>query len=120
MSQYNESPKAFIAEETIARYSAVKLTTGKATYVSVAGSGEASIGFADEAASSGENVAVRLKTTGMTFKAVAGEAFVEGATLYNGASGRVVDTSSGTARYLALEAADAAGDVVEVLPILAY
>jgi len=120
MSQYNESPKAFTADETIARYSAVKLTGSATGRVSVAGSGESTIGFADEAVVSGESVAVRLKTTGMTFKAIAHDSFAVDATLYQAESGQVSDSAHGTARYIALEAADAAGDIVEVLPILAY
>jgi hypothetical protein len=120
MSQYNEGCKAFIANETIARFNTVKLVTSTGDRVAVAGSNEANIGFADDAVTSGEYVTVRLKSTGKTFKALAAGAFAVGAALYNHAAGTVDDGSGGTQRYVALEAAAAAGDVVEVLPIAAY
>jgi len=120
MSQYSTGLKAFIASETIARFSTVKLTASTGDYVSVAGSNEANIGFADEAVASGEYVTVKLKSQGQTFKALAGGDFAAGASLYNVAAGYVDDVSGGTQRYVALEAATALGDVVEVLPVAAY
>ena len=86
--------------------------------VVVAGSDEYAIGTALSAGSAGDLVAVRLLNTGGTFKMIAGEAFAAAADLYTGADGKVVDTDPGvgTVRYVALEAATADGDVVEVLP----
>jgi len=120
MSQFNTGLKSFYASEAIARYQAVKLTSGSGTYVSVAGSNESNIGFADEAVASGERLTVKLKNAGGTYKAKAAGAFSVGASLYNMASGAVDDVSGGTQRYVALEAASAAGDIVEVLPIEVY
>ena len=120
MSQYNEGKKAFTASGAIARFATVKLTSGSGTAVEVAGSNEASIGFAEALAASGETLTVKLKNTGGTYKALASGAFSAGATLYQMAAGKVDDVSGGTARFVALEAAAADGDVVEVLPITAY
>ena len=120
MSQYNEGRKAFYASEDIARFQAVKLTSGSGTYVSVCGSNENNVGFADEAVSSGERLTVILKQTGKTYKAKAAGAFSAGAALYNMASGAVDDITGGTQRYVALEAASASGDIVEVLPVAVY
>ena len=120
MSQYNTGFKAFIAYEDIDRHLAVKLTSSTGDYVSVAGSNEASIGFADETVASGEYVTVKLKNMGGTFKATASAAVTAGAALYNQASGKVSSVSGGTQRYVALEAADADGDVIEVLPVYMY
>lgn len=121
MSQYNSTGlKAFTATETIARFAAVKLVASSGTTIAVAGSNEANIGFSEDAVSSGEVVTVRLKTMGQTFKAIANGAFAEGAALYAMAAGKVDDISGGTQRYVALEAASANGDIVEVLPVAAY
>lgn len=118
MSQFNTGLKAFVATEAITRYMAVKLATG--TTVSICGSNEANIGFADETVASGETLTVKLKNAGGTFKAIANGTFSAAATLYNMADGEVDDIAGGTARYVALEAATAAGDIVEILPIAAY
>jgi len=118
MSQYNVGQKAFTAAETITRYQGVKLSS--AGTVSVAGSNEANIGFADGNAVSGETLTVKLKNVGGTFKAKANGTFSAAASLYNMAAGTVDDVSGGTARYLAIEAATASGDIVEVLPIETY
>jgi len=115
MSQYNEGKKAFTAGGTIARFATVKLSSSSGTVVEVCGSNESNIGFAAEAAVSGETLTVFLKNTGGTFRALAHGAITVGATLYNAASGRLVH-EGGTARYVALEAATAQGDVIEVLP----
>jgi hypothetical protein len=120
MSQYNTGLKAFIASEAITRFYAVKLASASGTEIAVAGSNEANIGFADDTVASGEYVTVKLKSQGQTFKAMAGGGFAAGAALYNMASGKVDDTSGGTQRYVALEAATADGDIIEVLPIAAY
>jgi len=120
MSQYNEGKKAFTAMGTVARYSTVKLNTSKGDEVVACGSNEANIGFAAEAVVSGEPVTVFLKNSGGTFKAIAHEAITVGAALYNHASGRVGSTSGGTQRYVALEAATAQGDIIEVLPVETY
>jgi hypothetical protein len=120
MSQYNTGFKAFIANEAITRHLAVKLTTSTGDYVSVCGSNEANIGFADETVASGEYVTVKLKNMGGTFKSTASAAVSAGGALYNQASGKVSSVSGGTQRYVALEAADADGDIIEVLPVAMY
>ena len=120
MSQYNTGFKAFIANEAITRHTTVKLTGSTGDHVSVCGSNEANLGFADDTVASGEYLTVKLKNTGGTLKAMAGAAVTVGAALYNQASGKVTSEAGGTQRYVALEAADADGDVIEVLPVSMY
>jgi hypothetical protein len=83
--------------------------------VEYAGAGEQHIGITEIRAVSGALVPVRLRTASGTFEGVASSSFSAGATLYGAASGKVSDTSSGTALGIALEAAAADGDIVECL-----
>jgi len=115
MSQYNEGKKAFTAGGTIARFATVKLSSSSGTVVEVCGSNESNIGFAAEAAVSGDTMTVFLKNTGGTVRALAHAAIAAGDTLYNAAAGRLVNTG-GTARYVALEAATAQDEIIEVMP----
>jgi len=115
MSQYNEGKKAFTAGGTIARFATVKLSSSSGTVVEACGSNESNIGFAADAAVSGETLTVFLKNAGGTFRGLAYAAISAGDTLYNAASGRLVNTG-GDARYVALEAATAQDDVIEVMP----
>lgn len=115
MSQQNEGLKTFVAGEALEAFRRVKLDTGSGSSVVYADGGDSFIGVTQEKVDSGDNVVVRLKTTGKTFKMVAEEAFAEGATLYGADDGKVKDTASGTAQGTALEEATADGDIVEVL-----
>jgi hypothetical protein len=81
-----------------------------------ADAGEACIGFTLGSAADGDIVTVRPINDNGTFYAEAAEAFAVDATLYGATDGKVQDTSSGTAYFLALEAAGADGDVVEIMP----
>src|SRR5574343_1415052 len=116
MSQFTISPKSFTAGEALAAFRRVKLSTTSAVYADQADTGNF-IGFTLAAAASGEQVAVALKTAGQSFKAVAADSFSAGATLYAADDGKVSDTASGAAIGVAMEAAGADGDVVEVLCI---
>ena len=99
----------------LAAHIRVKHTGGAAT-VEVAGAGEQHIGVTEYAVAASGEVACKLTNFPGTVEMVAAEAFALGATLYGAAAGKVQDTSSGSAIGIALEAAGAAGDVVEVLP----
>lgn len=113
MSQYVETPtKAFTAGAAIGANLRVKLTSGK---LAVAGTTDVELGTLEEASFADLDVrAVRLRTAQGTAKMVASEAISAGAAVYAAASGKVAAT--GTVRVgLALEAATANNDVIEVL-----
>jgi hypothetical protein len=117
MSQYVDGQtKTFIADEAIAINLRVKLDSdGKVT---VAGLADKEIGTAvTPAFAAGDDVTVRLRTAAGTHKMIAVEALAVGATLYTEAAGKVQDTAQATAFQIgiALEAAAADGDVIEVL-----
>jgi hypothetical protein len=116
---YNEGVKSFTAAGTIKAHARVKLSAGTTTTppeVEEAGAGENYIGFAEYAAVLGDMVSIKLKNYPGTVEAIASEAFLIGATLYGAAAGRVGDTAVGAGQAIAIEAATALGDIVEVLP----
>lgn len=117
MSQYNESGvKTFTATSAITQFSRVKLTSSSGSAVELAGAGESFIGITTaDATAAGAPVSVILTSAGRTYKAVAAEALAAGAVIYGGAVGKVQDTASGTAIGVAIEAATADGDVIEIL-----
>ncbi|MBW3540755.1 MAG: DUF2190 family protein [Planctomycetes bacterium] len=115
MSQFVETPcRTFEAGAAIGRYLRVKLSSGK---LAVAGATDADIGTIErETFAAGDLVAVRLRLAQGTRKMVAAGAFDLHANLYGAASGRVDDVVNENFQGIALEAATAAGDIVEVLP----
>jgi hypothetical protein len=118
-SVYNEGPKGYTAGEALVANRRVKIeggTTKVPPEVVYADSGEACIGFTLGAAAAGDIVTVRPINDNGTFYAEAAEAFAVNATLYGATNGKVQGTSSGTAYFLALEAAGDDGDVVEIMP----
>jgi hypothetical protein len=119
MSQFNRGPKTFQTNEVIPKFSRVKLVSGSGTLVEAAGDNEACIGHVLYATVSNDDIAVDLINTGGTFKGIADGAITAGASVYAAASGEVTGTDGGgdTAFYTALEAADADGDIIELLPI---
>lgn len=115
--QVNLPARTFTAGAALEARRCVKIKSGTTTTppeVEYAGAGEAHIGITEYAAASGALVAVRLNGAG-THEATAAEAFAAGASLYGAANGKVADTASGTALAVALEAATADGDIVEIL-----
>jgi hypothetical protein len=116
MSQYVEGPtKSFIAGAAIAKHILVKVASGK---IAVAGLAEEFIGSLEDASFADLDVrAVRLRGAGGTMKCTAAGAFSQGAVVYGRALGKIddVSTSSAVRVGIALEAATAAGDIVEVL-----
>ncbi len=118
MSQFNDDGyKTFECDEAIAQYARVKLDSdGKIT---TAGLTDKGIGvLRDESFAAGEKKAVKLNSAPGTMKMIASEAIAAGAEVYSEASGKVQDTAQATAYLVgvALEAATADGDVIEVMP----
>jgi len=115
MSQENLGAKAFVAGEDLEAYRRVKLSTGSGTQVEYADAGEAFIGFTASKVSSGDFVTVNLKSTGRTFKMVAGGAISVGANFYGANDGKISATVSGSIIGKVLEASSADLEVVEGL-----
>lgn len=114
MTQYATGPKTFTAGEDLAAFRRVKLSSSTVVYADQADS-TSYLGVTMNAVSSGDLVTVRLKNAEGTFKCVAADTFSAGAALYAADDGKVSDSSSGSVIGTALEAATAAGDVVEVI-----
>lgn len=115
---YNEGIRTFTANGALGAKVRVKLTAASATtppQVEVAGAGEQHIGITEFAAADTELVAVKLRTFPGTHEGIASEALAVGAILYAAASGKIKDTSDGTAIGIALEAATANGDIIEFI-----
>ena len=114
MSQACEGTRTFVAGEILLAYTRVKLTA--ANTVSYADADESCIGVTIEAAASGAPVSVRLMG-GQTCKVLAGGAVTAAAAVYGIADGEVDDAGAGSdsvAIGMAVEAALADGDVIEV------
>lgn len=118
-SVYNEGARTFTAYEALKAYARVKIksgTTATPPDVHYADQGEQAIGVTLAAAAAGELVAVKLMTADGTFLGIANDTFSIGAVLYAHDDGEISDSSSGSAIGVALEAATAAGDIVEWAP----
>ena len=113
MSQYVETPcKAFVCGGAIGQFLRVKTPAALAA----AGATDVEIGTIEEAALAIYDVrAVRLRTAQGSCKMVAATSFAVGATLYGAAGGMVDDVDNGNRIGIALEAATALNDVVEVM-----
>jgi len=114
MSQFVETPtKAFTAGAAIAQHLRVKLSGGK---LAAADAEDIELGTLEAAAfADGDVRAVRLRTAQGTVKMVASEAISQGAVVYGADSGKVSDAANGNPIGIALEAATADSDVIEVL-----
>lgn len=113
MSQYVESAvRQFTANAALGQHLRVtSLSTGK---VALAEAGQMGVGTTENPATAADEIiGVRLNNAHGTRKVVANGAISEGSLVYTAASGKV--GSSGTVCYgVALEAATADGDVIEV------
>lgn len=110
MSKQIDSPLTMTTGEAIEAFRRVKISGATVVY---ADAGEAGIGIAQAYAASGAAVCIREHHHGGTFKGVAAGTFAVGATLYGAADGTLDDTVVGSPIGYALEAATAAGDIIE-------
>lgn len=109
--------RTFTAGATIAAFSRVNLSSGELAAAGLTDADE--VGFVTADCVDGDSVAVVLRGAQGTVTAIAAEAIAVGATVYTAASGKVADTAASTSypRGIALEAAAADGDYIEILPI---
>lgn len=108
----------FTAGEDLAAHRRVKIETGTTAdppEVVYADAGEQHIGVTTAGADDGKLVDVKPRNESGTIEIEAADSFAIGADLYGAADGKISDTSSGSAIASAVEAATAAGDVVEVM-----
>jgi len=117
MSQQNDSGfKTFRATAAVSAWHLVKLTVGSGTAVEHTDAGDSFIGVAQHDAGVGEMVTIKLRGLHGTYKCMANEAIVAGASIYAAATGHVADSVTGSIIGVTLEAAVAAGgDVIECL-----
>ena len=116
-AKYTTGPVTFTAGEELAAHRRVKLKSSTTTPVQVeyADAGEDFIGITLDNAESGDLIAVAPLCREGTFLVVAADTFSRRADLYGAVDGKVSDTSNGTAYFKALDAATAAGDIVEAI-----
>lgn len=110
--------RTFLADTDLGANLRVQIKGGTTTSppeVELCGAGAQHIGVTMEDAQGGGQVRVRLRTGEGTVEVIAAEAHAIGATLYGAASGRVKDTAEGSAIGIAIEAATAAGDIIEMV-----
>lgn len=119
MSQYIDTPtKKFVASAAIAAHLRVKLNGSNKLAVCGAGATENELGtITEEAFADGDIRSVRLTNAMGTTKMVALTSFSREVLLYAGAGGYVDDVVNGKPIGIALEAATALYDVVEVLRV---
>lgn len=118
MSQFVSTPtRTFTAGAAIAKHLRVKISSGVLAAAGVGASDDTvEIGtLLDASFASGDVRAVHLRNSGGTTKMVAAAAITAGAAVYGAASGKISSTSSGTAIGIAMEAAGADNDIIEVL-----
>lgn len=115
MSQIIEGRrKSFTAGAAIAKNLRVKLSAG---VLAVAGIADQDIGTLEEASfASGDVRSVNLNSLQGTRLMVANGAITAGARVFAAASGKISATAAGPGKGIALEAAAADGDTIEVLP----
>lgn len=118
MSQSNPGPtKTFTAGAALSQFARVKLSTGKLAAAGLA-DGAAELGTLEEAAFADLDVrAVLLANAPGSRKMIAAKSISAGATVYTAASGKISDAAAtgATKIGIALEAATADGDIIEVL-----
>lgn len=116
----NEGLRTFTAGVLLAEGERVTITGGTLTVppqvgLAPIGATAAHVGYVEVPAIAGDLVTVRPRSMAGTKQAVASAAFAAGVVLFGSANGRVSSTASGTAIGVAVEAATAAGDIVEII-----
>ena len=115
MSQFNDTGYTTVTlTGTVAQYA--RVTAAGAT----AGATEQDIGVAMVDGVSGDVISVALPSKQGTHLAIAASALTKGALVHTAASGKVNDTKATGAflRGIAMEAAGADGDIIEILPAI--
>lgn len=107
--------KTFTAGEVLAANRRVKLSSGYGDQVEYADAADDFIGVTQDAAASGDQVAVKLKGASQgTVEVEASVAITAGAIIYGATDGKVSVSSTGTDRFgRALEAASGSGAIIE-------
>jgi len=116
MAQYvDANTKGFVSAGVIKLYARVLLGSGGT--ITEAGITDREIGVAmTPAVTSGDIVTVKLRSGHGTVKAIAGAAITRGATVFSAAAGRMsVSASTAFSLGVAMEAAGAIGDIIEVM-----
>jgi hypothetical protein len=119
---WNEGSKTFKADEKLEAHRRVKIDTTNTTAappkILYADAGEDYIGVTEFSAATGDLVSVKLNDAPGTLEieCTIGSAINVGTTLYGAADGKVSDTSSGTAQGIAMQAASASNEHIEVAP----
>jgi hypothetical protein len=114
MSQFVEAPtRADTAAGAVAQFLRVKTPGAIAT----AGALDQSIGTMDRTCLAAGPCTIRLKSAEGTRKMVAAAAITAGAPVYGAAGGKISSVANPNIEGLALEAASADNDVIEVLPV---
>lgn len=113
----NEIVTLTVGASALSKWTRVKLAAG---LLVVAGAGEQGIGVVQDNYAVGDLAAVRLNGSDGTFKVVASAAITANALVYGAASGKVSSTAVGPVIGVALEAASADGNEIEVLPIVGF
>ncbi len=117
-AKFTAGPVTFTAGEDLVQNRRVKLESGSTETpleIVYADAGEDFIGITMDDANDGDLIAVAPVCREGTFLVVAADTFSSMSDLYGAADGKVSDTSNGTAYFKALEAATAAGDIVEAI-----
>jgi len=114
MSQQRNSPASFTAGEALEAFRRVKQSGATVVY---ADAGERGIGTTQAYVANAGQALVRMDGEG-TSKMTAAGTFAVGATLYPADDGKVDDVKAGMPLGKPMEAATAAGDIVEVVPII--
>lgn len=121
MAFVNEGKRTFTAGEDLEARRRVKIesgTTSDPPEVVYADAGEDAIGVTEYAVSDGDLVTVRLTSDKGTFEVecTIGSAIARGTVLYGAADGKVSDTSSGSAQFIAVKAPGASNEHIECIP----
>jgi hypothetical protein len=115
MSQYTAGPKTMTSGETMSRCRLVKYSSATVVYCDA---GDEPMGVITNAVlTSGDAVAVHPLTAGGTYQVTALAAVTAGAKVYTQANGMVDDNPTGVYVGIALSAATALNDIIEVMYI---